>query len=645
MKRLNQLRRISNTLKCKIKIEDEVFCTISGLASSTSEMLWNKFGYFVDGYKFMPAFKLGRWSGKIHFYDKNNSTYLNLLYDIVPILEAEGYEIDLEDKRQWFDSPGPVDKNIFEEYGIFLRDHQVKGVNDLLEARGGFAIFCTGAGKSLMTAAISKVFNDLGYKVITIVPSTDLVNQTFGWYERCGIDTGQYCGSVKDIDHLSVVSTWQSLQNNKKVLGFFQVVIFDECFAGHQKVLTASGKRKPISKIKVGEKIISFNSKTEEFEIDIVEKVHTNLSKSTNDNMIRLFLDNGKKIDVTENHLFYTKDHGKVKAKDLESYHDIIDWKLTPLEKQKLFINCEFRNYNQEIRLETLEKKPNKDLVYIFNNGFRIVIDTKHNLFLSQMKSSITFKENADQLLHINEDIRKEAYKKRKHEAAIKGGIATMLNPLNYVSVRNAGKPPWNKGLPGVEPWNKGQTKETDFRLLKMSENRTGEGNPHFGISPSSETRLKQSILMKQNILDGKFTPNVKNNRTQKNIEYNGIKFRSSWEVVFFIATNLEYEKFRFKYVLPDGTTKIYITDFHDKISKIIYEVKPQARLETDKLKLDAANEWCKMNDYEFVIITEFELVELISFDELLNFQIDEITLKKIRGLYEGVEKRKNSTT
>lgn len=215
-------------MKCKIKIHDEVYCSIIGLSEETSERLWNQFGLFVDGYRFMPAFKLGRWDGKVRFYEKTNKTYLNLLYTIVPLLESLGYEIDLEDNRAYYDSPEPITKDIFAEHGIYLRPHQVIATNELLEARGGVGLLPTSFGKSLLTAAISKSYNNLGHNVITIVPSTDLVNQTYSWYQRCGIDVGKYCGSDKDIHHESVVATWQSLQNNARVLQAFKTVIFDE---------------------------------------------------------------------------------------------------------------------------------------------------------------------------------------------------------------------------------------------------------------------------------------------------------------------------------------------------------------------------------------------------------------------------------
>jgi hypothetical protein len=134
-------------MKCKIIILDEVYCNLIGLSEKTNEMLWNKYGPYVDGHKFMPAFKLGRWDGRIRFYKITGSTYVNLLFEIIPILEDLGYELELEDRREWFEAPSLVTSDLFAEYNIFLRPHQVLACNQLLSARGGFGILPTGFGK------------------------------------------------------------------------------------------------------------------------------------------------------------------------------------------------------------------------------------------------------------------------------------------------------------------------------------------------------------------------------------------------------------------------------------------------------------------------------------------------------------------
>lgn len=240
------------TKTCKITVKDEVWCYVTGLSETDSGFLWNKFGIFLDGYFFMPAFKMGRFDGKIRFFDKQGKTYYRLLDQIVPIIDAWGYDIDLVDNRKPIQNPTTVvDENLFS--GVMfgtkpfkLRPYQVECVNLAIDAGSGFIIAGTGAGKTSITAALSKVYSDAGHRTITIVPSGDLVDQTAEWYTMCGMDVGVYSGSSKDIDHDNVVATWQALQYNPEILSKFDCFIWDEAHgvkaAVGQKLINEHGR-------------------------------------------------------------------------------------------------------------------------------------------------------------------------------------------------------------------------------------------------------------------------------------------------------------------------------------------------------------------------------------------------------------------
>lgn len=113
--------------------------------------------------------------------------------------------------------------------------------------------YCTYDGiihhNTTITAALSHRYSTSGYPCITIVPSDDLVSQTYEWYDMLGMDTGLYSGSNKDIDHLNVVATWQAVQYNPGVLANFPAIIWDEAHgvkaqvAG--KLLNESAKNSP----------------------------------------------------------------------------------------------------------------------------------------------------------------------------------------------------------------------------------------------------------------------------------------------------------------------------------------------------------------------------------------------------------------
>lgn len=239
-------------MKCTLTVRDEVWCYVTGLIPAHVDSLWHTFGVHVDGYFFMPAYKLGRWDGKIRFFEKTGKTYVRLLDRVLPYLDKWGYDIELVDNRKPQNNPGlRATDDLFggAQLGgkpFKLRPYQVESINEAIEAGSGFIIAGTGAGKTSITAGISLCYSSVGYKVITIVPSADLVDQTADWYRLMGMDVGIYSGDEKDIDHCHVVATWQALQYNPTVLSEFQVLIWDEAHgikaAVGQKLINEAGK-------------------------------------------------------------------------------------------------------------------------------------------------------------------------------------------------------------------------------------------------------------------------------------------------------------------------------------------------------------------------------------------------------------------
>lgn len=214
--------------KVILNIRNEVWVTLDGLSREHHDFLWEKFAPYVDGYRHMLPFKLGRWDGRIRFYEKTGKTYVKLLSRIVPYLDQWNYEIDLIDNRQYFELPAQIDENIFAEHGFVLRPYQVQSINSAIQNGSGFILAGTGAGKTSITAAISHAFSSEGYDCITIVPSADLVDQTVEFYRKVGLDTGVYSGANKEIHHANVVATWQALQYNHRILEKFKALIWDE---------------------------------------------------------------------------------------------------------------------------------------------------------------------------------------------------------------------------------------------------------------------------------------------------------------------------------------------------------------------------------------------------------------------------------
>ena len=206
-----------------LKIKDEVNLKIDGLELDARRALMQKFEFEVPGARYMPSVKLGRWNGKVSYCSLAGSTFINLLEDIIPILEELNYTIELEDMREYqtqFDFT-EIQQDTFKEVlwpkghvcegqSIELRDYQVDVINEFLKNPQSIQEVATGAGKTIMTAALSKSVEDYGRSIV-IVPNKSLVSQTEEDYVNMGLDVGVYFGDRKEYFKQHTICTWQSL--------------------------------------------------------------------------------------------------------------------------------------------------------------------------------------------------------------------------------------------------------------------------------------------------------------------------------------------------------------------------------------------------------------------------------------------------
>jgi superfamily II DNA or RNA helicase len=211
--------------EAKIEIKDEVNVKIHGLELSDRRALMKKFEYEKPGARYLPSVRLGRWNGKISYFSLAGSTYLNLLEDVITYLYDKNYDIELVDLRQnhgklefdliredsFADTVWP-DKHPAAGQPIMLRDYQVEIVNNFLANPQSLQEVATGAGKTLMTAALSKSVEKYGRSLV-IVPNKSLVVQTEADYINLGLDVGVYFGDRKDYGKTHTICTWQSLNN------------------------------------------------------------------------------------------------------------------------------------------------------------------------------------------------------------------------------------------------------------------------------------------------------------------------------------------------------------------------------------------------------------------------------------------------
>ena len=171
-------------MKCTIKIKDEVNVKLEGLALSTRRKLASTFKYEIPGARYMPAVRLGRWDGTVSFFSMGGASYVNLLPEMLPIIEADGYDIDLEDARTEYEIKfDKVDENTLSHkvwpkkhpsagQPIVLRDYQVDTINKFLEDPQSLQEIATGAGKTIITATLSMMCEPYGRTIVILEKNT-----------------------------------------------------------------------------------------------------------------------------------------------------------------------------------------------------------------------------------------------------------------------------------------------------------------------------------------------------------------------------------------------------------------------------------------------------------------------------------------
>ena len=210
-------------MQARLIIRDEVNVKIEGLELADRTALVKKFKYEIPGARYQPSVRLGRWDGKVAFFQLGGSTYINLLPEVLEYLDAKGYDIEVDDQREYstqfaFDQ---FTEDTFadqtwpkghpqEGQAIKFRDYQVGIINNFLQNPQSIQEIATGAGKTIMTAALSKSIEPYGRSIV-VVPNKSLVTQTEADYRNLGLDVGVYFGDRKEFGKTHTICTWQSL--------------------------------------------------------------------------------------------------------------------------------------------------------------------------------------------------------------------------------------------------------------------------------------------------------------------------------------------------------------------------------------------------------------------------------------------------
>lgn len=155
----------------------------------------------------------------------------------------------------------------------------------------------------------------------------------------------------------------------------------------------------------------------------------------------------------------------------------------------------------------------------------------------------------------------------------------------------------------------------------------------------------KLSIIMRDKIKRGEFTPNITNSWTHWkayiDLADGSIKkFRSSWEAIFWLSNpHTEYESIRISYTDNLGNERVYIADFYDITTNTIYELKPKSNWVSSNNKMQQIIKYCLDNNIKFIWINEDNLLNYIDISKV----VTENQINQYKKVINGITANKNS--
>lgn len=216
------------------------------------------FTYFEKNYYWTYSYQAGRWDGKVSLFNSaRRSLPAGMLLELYKFLKKQGLinEVVIDDDlKGYFQSDINLkDLKINYDLKYYPYDYQKDIIEDALTKSRSIYRAGTGAGKSLIISYIIKILldNNITKKHMIIVPTLSLIDQFKSDMVEYGIDAsliGKANKDYKQFDYPIVVSTWQTLKNNKDKLESFDFAVSDECHGNKakevNKIMESSGHMK-----------------------------------------------------------------------------------------------------------------------------------------------------------------------------------------------------------------------------------------------------------------------------------------------------------------------------------------------------------------------------------------------------------------
>jgi len=202
---------------------------LEGLSRSEISHIQSKTALPVKGAFMTAAYKAKIWDGKESLFTEDGVGFVYELETILNILESDlgydlDYDLDYKFDQPWFDFdaiPLVGDGYLKEFTGFDLRDYQLNGINSVIQNRKGVLDYGTNAGKSWICAGISKAFDPI-LKSVVIVPSENLVTQTFADYDKTDLNVVALTANIKPAKRK------ETIQNARHVI--ITSKLFMNCF-------------------------------------------------------------------------------------------------------------------------------------------------------------------------------------------------------------------------------------------------------------------------------------------------------------------------------------------------------------------------------------------------------------------------------
>lgn len=226
----------------KVIVDDFVNFQVEGLTPQEIRSIRKQTSLPVKGAFTTAAFKAKIWDGRESLFTEDGVGVLSELEKVLGVLEDLGY--DLEDdihydfKQPDIDLEVPfIDENFVKDYsGYAYRDYQMNSVNAAIAHRKGILDIGTNGGKTWICVGISKAFDPV-LKSVVIVPSENLVNQTYADYKKTDLNVVALTKSVKPEKREALVkSARHVILTTKLFLNCYEyfakdhwVVMVDEC--------------------------------------------------------------------------------------------------------------------------------------------------------------------------------------------------------------------------------------------------------------------------------------------------------------------------------------------------------------------------------------------------------------------------------